>query len=131
MGYTHYWRGNSNRPFTNDEWAKILEGTRKIIAEAQNRGIGIFGWDGKDDPELTETKISFNGDAEKDYDHESFVLTKIPSDFEFCKTAHKPYDWAVVETLKLAEKVAPGVLKLSSDGGREIFYGKETESDAF
>jgi len=58
--------------------------------------------------------IRFNG--KDDEGHETFMLTPDPSDFNFCKTAQKPYDLVVVAILcLLAHRTDTGV---SSDGDR-------------
>ena len=54
--------------------------------------------------------------------HETAVVYKQASSFEFCKTARKPYDSVVVEFYKLIRKHAPSTI-LSSDGGDEVFGG--------
>lgn len=61
----------------------------------------------------------FNGDASTGDDHETLVIEKKGSGFQFCKTAEKPYDVYVKAALLLANKVAPGVFELSCDGDRD------------
>ena len=72
--------------------------------------------------------IRFNGRGNEG--HETFILFKQKPKseswqrnskeyFYFCKTARKPYDVAVGLVLLRAEKNAPGVLKVSSDGDWE------------
>jgi len=50
------------------------------------------------------------------YGHESFILSEARSDFEFCKTAAKPYDDVVTAILICAHYHAPEVFTYSSDG---------------
>ncbi len=69
-------------------------------------------------PIVNANRISFNGVEDDSY--ETFQLTPETTDFEFCKTARRPYDPIVVEVLKIAKKHHPQ-LKLSSDGGQEVF----------
>jgi hypothetical protein len=57
--------------------------------------------------------VRFNGVDEKG--HETFLLSKTPSSFEFCKTARKPYDLAVCAVLMLASYYAESG-EISSDG---------------
>ncbi len=100
----------------------MLVGTRKIVEKAENQGISIFHGDGTNPVVINEKEISLNGDRSTDEDHEWFVVTKTDNrDFEFCKTALKPYDAVVVSVLALMEEIAPGVLELSSDGDDDIF----------
>ena len=113
MGYTHYWRGKGE--FTVSEWAAICADARKILKTTR-----VKLWHEYDEPlagpEITETHIQMNGAGDDGY--ETFVLTKHPSDFEFCKTAQKPYDAVVCAILISAHKHAPDVLTISSDGER-------------
>lgn len=70
-----------------------------------------------DDPEreplFSEHEICFNG--VRDLGHETFYLSTRGSDFEFCKTARKPYDTAVVAILCLLHHHTG--IDVSSDGG--------------
>ena len=87
-------------------------------------------------PQVDNDVIRFNG--WKDDGHETFMLTKekpeqagvlfeqlvqSPSwnpaakeSFDFCKTARKPYDMAVMLVLLIAHDVAPKSIRISSDG---------------
>ncbi len=130
MGYTHYWR--PQKSFTDEQWGKIKAAFRCLLKVAESEGIEIVGWDGEKESEIIcdQEKIAFNG--LDDDSHESFVIEKIVrSDFEFCKTAHKPYDEVVTGMLLIVNDIAPGVLEISSDGdmdgenwdqGRKIFH---------
>jgi len=42
-------------------------------------------------------------------------------DFESCKTGERPYDAVVVSILALANRIAPQLVNLSSDGGNGVF----------
>lgn len=56
----------------------LCQDTKKLIAAAAERGIKIRGWDGTDEPEIGEGRISFNGDAATGQDHESMVINADP-----------------------------------------------------
>jgi hypothetical protein len=73
-------------------------------------------------PVFNTRHIMFNGIG--DDSHETAVVYKGASEFEFCKTARKPYDSVVVEFYKLIRKHAPSTI-LNSDGGDEVFGGKK------
>ena len=79
------------------------------------------GW-GEMAPIVTERRISINGDAkaEKDLSHESFTLDN-NAEWNFCKTARKPYDYTVRKILKVAEEHGI-VTDVSDDGPNEKFY---------
>ena len=120
MGYTHY--HNQVRSFTDTEWDLIITGATDIVEQAQSSGVTICGWDGTGEPELTDELISLNGTDRNDCGYETFLVKKNEDDnFNFCKTARKPYDSVVVSILAWIDKVAPGALELGSDGGMEVF----------
>lgn len=111
MGYTHYWNIDSTNAPTDEQWGRILRATAGIWIDHAN--VLARNYD-KDAFRMTDQHILFNGignDA-----HETFVLDRTDKDFNFCKTAQKPYDAAVVAVLKAARRYAPKWIKLSSDG---------------
>ena len=109
MGYTNYWY-RTEKPITE----RFVRKVEKIIEESINKGIKICGWDGTGTPKVTMEEINFNGDASISADHESFVIDERP-DFNFCKTAEKPYDYTVKEVLKVA--LEEGLVRDISDDG--------------
>lgn len=120
-GYTHYWKNKSHKAFHDEQWQKIKNATKEIIRKAEADGIPIAGRDGKGKPEITDTYILLNGEG--DNAHERFYLEKNPKDFEFTKTARKPYDAVVTSILQYIHKIAPNVLNISSDGDGEAKSG--------
>jgi hypothetical protein len=113
MGYTHYF--SATRKFTDAEWKTLCDKTNSIIKSCNNNGIPIqYEYDDPNDALVDDECIRFNG-AEDD-GHETFVLLKRGSGFAFCKTGYKPYDLAVCMVLLAAGEVAPGCLKVGSDG---------------
>ena len=115
MGYTHYFK--SKESFTDAAWNSFVNDAKQLFA---NTKIPIGNGHGEPgtDPIITENTIIFNGI--EDDSHESCCVSRYAVDFEFCKTAYKPYDSVVVEFWKLARKHNPSI-ELSSDGGREVF----------
>ena len=132
MGYTHYW--SQQRAYTAEEWQQISATIKTIIGES---GVTIAReYDRPDDaPCFDHDSILFNGVGGDG--HETLVFTReiAPTpeyrasdseDFQFCKTARKPYDDVVVASLIAA--AAMGVITWSSDGddyehtaGRELY----------
>ncbi len=110
MGYTHYW--NATRTFTDENWNAFIEEVRPLLAGMVNP----FG-DAGTTPVIEDDGIVFNGPEGDGY--ESCHISK-QSHYNFCKTGRRPYDATVVAVLKLARKYNPS-LKLSSDGGDEVF----------
>lgn len=116
MGYTHYHA--QQRAFTAAEWELITQATHKILA-SQPKGL-ICGGNGEGEATVDTEEICFNGNNEDDQSHETFHITKRKmGDFNFCKTAQKPYDTAVVAVLCVIHFYAPGVLEIGSDGEQD------------
>jgi hypothetical protein len=108
MGYTHYWR--TSRRIDADDWRAIVTDAKKVIAD-QGRVLAFEEGDERE-PQADHEAIRFNG---SDKGHETFMLTPEATDFEFCKTARKPYDLAVCAVLLITVKHT-GAVKVTSDG---------------
>jgi hypothetical protein len=112
MGYTSYW-----------DW----KATKVTAAE-----VGVIKIMAQRFQDLTGHKLEFaveqdaiiiNGDSSKDHDHETLLIptTKMTKHWDFCKTAHKPYDLYVCAVLiYLAKK---NRLTFSSDGDIDAWLG--------
>ena len=114
MGYTHYFE--AKRSFTDAEWVSLCAATTTIIAASPAKIVGEND-DPSSAPEIGDELIAFNGPG--DDGHETFWLPKLKSGFQFCKTARKPYDVVVVAILCAAQALAPGALRIASDGGSD------------
>jgi hypothetical protein len=122
MGYTHYYR---DKPaFTDAQWKLFCDDVADVYHKCRNIIGGPSGEEDDPRPRIGRNDISFNGIG--DQSHETCYVPKAATDFEFCKTARKPYDIAVVEVYKLVRKYLP-TTKLSSDGGDEVFGGKKVK----
>ena len=109
MGYTRYWT-RTNKKITQecvDEINKILENCKKL-------NITICGPNGFGDPIVNTDIIAFNGPQENDLGHESFTIDD-DEGFNVCKTARKPYDYAVRESLNILNRYNI-VSNIRSDG---------------
>jgi hypothetical protein len=106
MGYTHYW--NFIEEPSREKFIEFAEGVKQLVATAQEAGIEIA------DEEYGDDKIVFNGVGANA--HETFFVSADGVDFNFCKTAQKPYDTAVTASLILAKKIFGDNIKVSSDG---------------
>ena len=148
MGYTHYWR--QHRDFNDTEWRVITRLAKLITAD----GLGVLAhhpdaingdeyYGEKEDDVFTidSEQIRFNGIGKDG--HETFLITKKKrakreyeeqeaydrqGAFEFCKTAHKPYDKYVVAVLCALYNMAGQkewplgdgkIMSISSDGNTE------------
>lgn len=114
MGYTHYWYGL--RPFTPAEWQLICDDTAKLVAKSPVKLVREYDQP-TEKPEIAADVIAFNGPGEEG--DETFWFQREPDDFQFCKTASKPYDLIVTAILMVSHKHAPDALRISSDGGAE------------
>ena len=123
MGYTHYFE--TVETIDKNTWKQITDGFGKILTTTNVR---ICGSDGHTDTpiKINENLISFNGFSSDS--HETMVLQREKSDWNFCKTAMKPYDEVVVALLSLVMTLTDNV-KVSSDGeiedwkeGKDLLY---------
>lgn len=124
MGYTHYW--SQSRKFTQPEWIAIRKAAQAIVDETDAELC--WEYDKPEKPlQIDAIAIRFNG-AEDD-GHETFMLTRsVPfppeyrkdePDFQFCKTARKPYDTPVAAILMATRTIVPDAFEWSSDGWAE------------
>jgi len=111
VGYTHYWKMTEPLKVTKIQReliSEVLEENKLLLAN----GMGEAG----SSPIFTAKELAFNGiDGSEDLSHETFAV-KFGSkeEFEFCKTAQKPYDLAVCKCL-LILSLSKG-FSFSSDG---------------
>jgi len=109
MGYTHYWERVGKSP---KEWKKLTSDCRKLV---ERLGIPLANGHGDPGsaPEVSDLRVCFNGVEEQS--HETFCLSINKLGFQFCKTAYKPYDMAVMCCLVVAKHYFPS-MRVSSDG---------------
>ena len=119
MGYTHYWYINNELP--RDKWAGFKEACLTLLDDSSTEGVLGNGSGDGGFPYITDELISFNGIG--DDSHETFSFSRNhgrrESDgegFNCCKTARKPYDKYVVDTLILAEDHFGDRIHVKSDG---------------
>lgn len=130
MGYTHYWTFN-RAVMSSDDLKIAFKKAVKDIIKLKNElpfDITIKDGHGENEAVIDEDEIWFNGDSEKGEDHETFHVTlKVPDkrystqnvNFDFCKTARKPYDILVCASLIALENKMPEAFSFSSDGNKE------------
>jgi hypothetical protein len=96
MGYTHYW---SHGVMDKETFEEIKSDAMDILVFCEEQGIAFGNYAGVKDsePVFKEYKFGFNGIEE--LSHETFWLGIEPNEFNFTKTARKPYDLAVCMTL--------------------------------
>lgn len=116
MGYTHYFKQNT--PVDIEIWHKIIVDVEALLARSP---VTICNGSGaaSSSPHIDDDSIAFNGENnENDDSHETFMLPRKYAEFNFCKTAHKPYDLLVVASLIVAECHAPGAYAIASDADK-------------
>ena len=124
MGYTRYWE-RTNKPYDEE----FINQVQQIINRCTSLGISIKDGFGEGNPEISMNKIWINGNAEFNLDHETFAIINTTSEHfqvgtDFCKTARKPYDFAVREILKIAEESGI-VSNVSADGDNNVIISDE------
>lgn len=145
MGYTHYWNFTMNPKDIKDgekKFKKAVELLKKCIAKVPAEfddpyydkcDFKLAGGDGTGEPIFNDDKVCFNGvEGEEDLSHETcyIALDNSDFDFDFCKTARKPYDVAVCLTLLCFKKVFGEDFNYSSDGNNGD-YGWELAHSIF
>ena len=113
MGYTHYFQLHTEP--TEQAFTKFSNGARQL---AESSGVKLI-------TEFNSESVVVNGIGENS--HETLFISRTNLNWEFCKTARKPYDEVVSSILILAKYLFPDMY-LSSDGnwsewreGRELF----------
>ncbi len=109
--YSHYWE---HPGFDDQQWSKLKKAAKAIFQKAIKKGVALAGPSGDGKPEISGYSIALNGKRPDQYDE--FVLRKGPQEFEYTKTAKRPYDGVVVSLLAAAKKIH-SEFKPSSDGG--------------
>ena len=92
MGYTHYWKIHKEIPLQS---FKEIQSAAIAFAESSDTHLAISL-----NTHPLHLSLSLNGVV----GHETFYLTPKETNFDFCKTAMKPYDEVVVATLNYAGK---------------------------
>lgn len=143
MGYTNNW--HQIEDFTDTEFDKLAKHTKKLIKffeeeleikfseveiKSKSTAVGFAVDTGK--WQYSKKFICFNGDNEKDLDHETFIFEqtkrekydyetdeeyKLKGAFNFCKTNRKPYDALVWNILRKAYQIAPKKISIGNDDG--------------
>jgi hypothetical protein len=125
MGYTHYYK--TKRDFTDDEWNELLRLMKMVFhampkhshssgAYHSEEPIIIRGGGGTGEMVLSEKEIRFNGDEASGMDHEAALMLREKTDFKFCKTDRKPYDYAVQALYRLALHILVEDIIIRSNG---------------
>ncbi len=119
MGYTHYWRQTTNKALPKTKWNAFQKDIKTVLDNLPENGVNDYT---REEPLSIDVKTNsdnvfhFNA-VEEEFQHECFYFErKHEDDFNFCKTARKPYDYMVIASLLLVEKHFPKKFEISSDG---------------
>lgn len=130
MGYTHYWefKGKVAPKDLQDgenKFAKVAGIVKVCLKKVTGKGIRIAGGMGDGEPIICDTAIVFNGKGDESY--ETFAIRYHDGEWNFCKTARKPYDLLVCLTLLAFKEVFGDDFSYRSDGiTREDYENRET-----
>ena len=113
MGYTHFFR--QHKQPTEVQWQAICADFSKCLEEFTKDALIQEDWDIPAPPRVDYRCIRFNG-VHPNY-HETMCLNRYGRGFQFCKTARKPYDFAVMCLLLLVHHHASDYWEVDSDGG--------------
>ena len=108
-------------------YSKLPEYTDTAGGYYKDQPIKLCGGHGTGEPMFENDKIVFNGDESVGLAHETFYVTPETFEFEFCKTARKPYDLMACAVLISMKKHLKG-FSYSSDGDladwtpAQVFY---------
>lgn len=117
MGYTHYWTPTNKTEFT----PKVEEVIKSITNSAYADNLIQQESDINLPPIVDNNSVFFNGVGEAGHETFHFVCG---SEWNFCKTAEKPYDIIVVAVLTVLRLT--GFAKVTSDGREKDWQkGKE------
>lgn len=123
MGYTHYFKQNT--PVDIDTWREITAEVRRLI-DASPVTICNGSGDVGSTAVIDDNSIAFNGENDEnsaiDDSHETFMLPRDYREFNFCKTARKPYDLLVTASLIVANHFAPDAYDIGSDGDQSDWF---------
>ena len=114
MGYTHYW--NKKSDLDQNVWNDEFIPTVQKIMEVSEVELGNNFGEPDSKPTVDNQVVSFNGIQPQDY--ETFLISRVKEDFNFCKTQYRHYDKVVVAILMLANELFED-FEWSSDGNDE------------
>lgn len=121
MGYTHYFNPADGAVLDAAQFKAAMADIKSVWkeVEAQVKGGLSFEYDETTKkPCLKDNEIRFNGKGGGG--HETFHIQQVGRErFTFCKTAMKPYDFAVCVCLTIFKKHLGATFDIGTDGGPE------------
>jgi hypothetical protein len=116
MGYTHYW--DRIDVVDVETYEAIIKDIKKVLPFVLG-DFEIAGFDGKGRAMMEKGRINFNGLG--DEGHENFYFPRMhgSNQFNFTKTARKPYDLLVTICLSIMKVHMPVGIHVVTDGENE------------
>lgn len=134
MGYTHYWefKGHIAPKDLEDgenKFARAAELIRKAYNKVTEMGIEIADGMGEGgEPIISNSEVWFNGRG--DESRETFAIRADDGEWNFCKTARRPYDLLVCVSLLAFKEVFGEDFSYKSDGiTKEAYENRESNED--
>ena len=121
MGHTNYWNRQSELPAK--EFTAAVKDCRKVL---KHIAVPLAGRNGTGRPIFHLDEIAFNGATPDEYETFSVpaaVHDDEPRSFQFCKTAHRPYDICVQAALIVLRHHLGEAIEISSDGDDASWEG--------
>ena len=116
MGYTVYWK--NKKRLSSTKLIAVKKAVMKTFRLELKKDDLLKKWD---DWNKAWTKGRCPYELDK-YFHEGFTASMIGNrDFEFCKTARKPYDGAIKKALIKLQKLTNNAYDISCDDGGKYF----------
>jgi len=115
MGYTHYWTPKRTNAEKFKDYSNVCARLKKNLPENIQIGDATGDLGSGSQPKFSSKEVCFNGVG--DDSHETFNVGLNQNDWDFCKTACKPYDLLVCACLLAAVDMLG--YQISSDGDIE------------
>jgi hypothetical protein len=121
MGYTHYYTFKRSSTKTAEQAENALQQAvkdcTKILKTLKRRGLRLSGYSANSAKQYGGLNVNGAGDES----HETFIVLEhfsqnVAHGFNFCKTARKPYDQAIVACLAVLKWRLGECIDVSSDG---------------
>jgi len=114
--YTHYWEFKSKPKNVKDGDKKFKKSVELLKKCLKDVSVKLASGNGTGKPVFTDTKVCFNGVGDDSYETCYLAFDNADYEFDFCKTARKPYDVVVCLTLLCFKNFFGEDFKYSSDG---------------
>lgn len=121
MGYTHYWsfKRDKSKSASESEAAhqQAVKDCTKVLKTLKKEGLRLSGYSANSAVQYGGIKANgANEDSHEDFVIREHFSQNVEQGGDFCKTARKPYDLAVVACLAVFAWRLGACFEVSSDG---------------